>query len=130
VITWLPRFFRRERSPADIREEVDSLWRRIFGRDVLTYGGTAFVGPLSVMHRPGASADGFGKRWHTDARRIFVVGDIWIFDHGETPTPFQILENPFFSDTTDGMFATTVAPSDPSRPATSGTAARRGGQSE
>lgn len=60
-------------------------WAKVFGRQMPTSGDRVHIGNLVVAYRPGQSADGFGERWGTDARKVYVIGDLWVFDYGDTP---------------------------------------------
>ena len=53
-----------------------------------TSGERAHIGKLLLQYRPNTTRvdlEGFDKGWSTDANRIYVIGDLWIFDYGETP---------------------------------------------
>ena len=64
------------------------LWSWVFGRRVPTSGRRAHIGKLVLQYRQGtqqSDIDGFDTKWLTDARRIYVIGDLWVFDYGDTP---------------------------------------------
>lgn len=67
-------------------------WAWVFGKPVPTSHTRAHIGNLTLQHRPHAEAYGFGLSWTTDARRVVVIGDLWIFDYGNTP--IKVLDPP------------------------------------
>lgn len=64
-------------------------WAWIFGKRVPTSGYRAHIDNMLLVYRKDSSAnleiDKFQKPdgWATDANRIFVIGDLYIFDYGD-----------------------------------------------
>lgn len=64
-------------------------WHHVFGKPVPTSAERAHIGNLTLHCRAAADVRGFGLSWDTDARRVYVIGDLWVFDYGDTP--FRVL---------------------------------------
>ena len=67
-------------------------WAGIFGCRIPTSGDRAHIGNLLVTYRPETKPENFENgplAWSTDARKIYRIGDLYIYDYGETP--FEIL---------------------------------------
>ncbi len=72
------------------------LWARVFGRRMPTSGDRAHVGKLLVTLQPELSMEEFkAGKWFTDAARIHVIGDLWIFDYEKDPRRAQTLDSDF-----------------------------------
>lgn len=58
-----------------------------------TSADRAHIGNLVLQYRPGTTTrylQDFDSTWLTDARRIYVIGDLFVFDYGDTR--FTVLE--------------------------------------
>lgn len=69
-------------------------WAKIFGERMPTSGERAHVGNLLITYGRGGSIEDFvSGKLGTDARRIHKIGELWIYDYGETP--IETYESPF-----------------------------------
>ena len=59
-------------------------WAKVFGERVPTSGSRAHIGNLLVTYRPGHSLAEFQGRIATDARHVIKIGDLWVYDYGDT----------------------------------------------
>ena len=60
-------------------------WAKVFGRPVPASADRAHIGNLLCVYFPPGTAPDMSGGQITDARRIHVIGDLWVFDYGETP---------------------------------------------
>lgn len=69
-------------------------WAALFQRRVPTSGNRAHIGNLVIRVRdPKLTIADFGRGWSTDARKVIIIGDLMVFDYGETP--IQVLTPEF-----------------------------------
>ena len=53
----------------------------------------AHLGNLVIKYAPEWRDQKFGDKWMTDARRVYRIGDLYVFDYGDTP--FELYDPPF-----------------------------------
>lgn len=66
-------------------KHLTEFWRKIFGREVPVSGDRAHLGNVTIAYRPDAKTAGFDTLWSTDAKRVYVIDGLWIFDYGDKP---------------------------------------------
>ena len=64
-------------------------WAKVFGQRVPTSGERAHIGNL-VLKIGRLDPSKFGREWLTDARKVYIIGELTVFDYGDTP--FAVIE--------------------------------------
>lgn len=77
-------------------KHLTEFWRKIFGREVPVSGDRAHLGNVTIAYRPDAKTTGFGTAWSTDAKRVYVIGGLWVFDYGDEPIQVFVPGRPPF----------------------------------
>lgn len=77
-------------------------WAKAFGQRVPTSGERAHIGNLLVVYNrdtPTTLERFKSGTLNTDARRIYVIGNLWVYDYADTPCVF--IDPPWKDDPKD-----------------------------